>query len=116
MGPAWWILVILCRRHRDFAVAAYQDHEHCYPRADFVPGCSRGRGPRLRPAFGRGRRPRSAPAATTYSFRRDRVASLYDLVLACVSNCAEILSPSLLRRRRDPNRVFLLVLAHCTTD
>ena len=29
---------------------------------------------------------------------------------------AEILSASLLRCRRDSNRIFLLVLAHCTTD
>ena len=60
--------------------------------------------------------PRSAPAATSYSFRRDRATTVCDLVLARASNSTAILSASLLRCRRDSNRIFLLVLAHCTTD
>ena len=50
------------------------------------------------------------------AFRRDRAATVRDLVLARVSNRTEILSPSLLRRRRDPNREFLVVLADSATD
>src|SRR5262249_5198313 len=56
------------------------------------------------------------PSATASSFCRDRVHTVCDLVLACASNCTEILSPSFLRCRRDSNRVFFLVLAHRTTD
>src|SRR5262249_13562845 len=133
MGPAWWILVILRGRHRDFAVAAYQDHEHRYPRAGFISCCRASVSDAWRftewsrwkssDMDGQVSRPsqRERASQTPYNswrnyLRRDRVASLCGLVLACVSNCAEILSPSLLRRRRDPNRVFLPVLAHCTTD
>ena len=50
------------------------------------------------------------------SLHRDRAGAICVLVLARVSDCAEILSPPFLRRRRDSNRVFFLVLAHCTTD
>ena len=44
------------------------------------------------------------------------LATVRDLVLARVSNRREILSPSLLRRRRDSNREFLVVLADSATD
>src|SRR5947207_7729896 len=54
--------------------------------------------------------------ATTYSFRRDRAATVSHLVLARASNCREVLSPSLLRRRGDSNREFLILLAHCARD
>jgi len=50
------------------------------------------------------------------AFRRDRAATVSHLVLARVSNRREVLSPSLLRRRRDPNREFLGVLADSATD
>ena len=50
------------------------------------------------------------------SLRRDRAPALCDLVLARASNSTAILSASLLRCRRDSNRIFLVVLAHCTTD
>src|SRR6476469_7171430 len=50
------------------------------------------------------------------SFRRDSAATIRNLVLARASNSTAILSASLLRRRRDSNREFLVVLAHCTTD
>src|SRR5207244_3760618 len=43
--------------------------------------------------------------------RSDCAAAVCNLVLACVSNCAEILSASFLRCRRDSNRKFLVVLA-----
>ena len=61
------------------------------------------------------KRPALLIEALRFSFR-DRAVTICDLVLARVSNSTAILSPSLLRCRRDSNRIFLLVLAHCTTD
>ena len=48
-------------------------------------------------------------------FCGDYSAAACDLVLARASNCTGILSPSFLRRRRDSNRIFLVVLADCAT-
>src|SRR4030095_8120391 len=111
MGPGWWIVVICRRRRSDFSVAAYQDHEHRYRRAAALFGCCRA-------SVSDARRFTETP----YSFWRTRavrchsVRTFCDLVLARAPSCAEILSPSFLRRRRDSNRIFPVVLAHCTTD
>ena len=55
-------------------------------------------------------------ARGTRSFRRNRPAAVCHLVLARVSSRTQILSASLLRRRRDSNREFLVVLAHRARD
>ena len=60
----------------------------------------------------RGRRPRLQFAL----FGDHCPGAVHYLVLARVSNCGEILSPSFLWRRRDSNRVFIVVLAHCATN
>ena len=54
--------------------------------------------------------------ATAAFLLRNRAAAVCYLVLPRVSNRAEILSASLLRRRRDSSRESLVVLAHCTAD
>src|SRR6266403_5402587 len=104
---------ILRSCNRDFAVVSHQDHEHRYRRAARLRCC---------------RASVSAPNAfgvhiqTPYSswrtrdFLRDSAATLSHLVLARVSNRREVLSLSLLRRRGDSNREFLVLLADSATN